>query len=486
VDASLWSIGAFGVGQALRFGGNLVLTRLLFPDVFGLVALGYTFVNGLQLFSDVGTGPAVVQSPRGDDPRFLDTAWTIQIIRGVLIALVACAIAWPVAAFYRQPLLVAFLPAEGVVALVNGFSSTALHNAYRHLRMKPLALLELGTQTVSIAVTILLSVVLRARLGSDDLRLVWAVFAGHLAGELARTVASHTLMPGHRNRLGLDPESRRDLFGFGRWVFVSTALMFLAMQSDRLVFAKMIPLELLGVYGVALALATLPAAAVQKLASSVLFPALSRLGEDRDLAAAFRRGRLPVLLGGAALVSGLAAAGPFFFPVLYDDRYAGGGWMVQLLAAASWFQILESTNGAALIARGRVRWLAAQNATKLASMALLLPIGFRVAGFPGALLGLVASDFLRYATSVVGAALAGLRNLRLEASFTVGVAACSAAGFLAGARIPAAPGRHGLVLAMIAAGAAGAGPWAVLAFRHWAVEKARRGGPAEAPAAASR
>ena len=93
----------FGFSQVLRLASNLVLTRLLFPEAFGVMAMVSVFLMGLAMFSDVGVGPAIMQSKRGDDRDFLDTAWTIQIIRGVSLWLVACALTWPMAIYFASP-----------------------------------------------------------------------------------------------------------------------------------------------------------------------------------------------------------------------------------------------------------------------------------------------------------------------------------------------------------------------------------------------
>lgn len=325
VRASAWSMGGYGASQTLRFAGNLVLTRLMAPEVFGLVAIVQTFIYGLQMFSDVGTGPAVVQSPHGDRERFLDTAWTVQCIRGGLLFLGTCAIAVPVARFYEQPLLAWLLPAAGIGSIFDGFASMSLHTAVRHIRVQWTIFVELTTQLVNIITIVLLTLVLRDSFGVRDIGLVWAAVGGTVVGEFTRMTLSHLVVPGIRHRFLLDPESRKVLFSFGRWVFFSTILMFLATQSDRLVFGKMIPLELLGVYGIAAALGSLPAQAVQRLASSVLFPAYSRRQEREDFHRVFWRARFPVLLAGATLVSGLVASGPFFIRLLYDARYEEAG-----------------------------------------------------------------------------------------------------------------------------------------------------------------
>ena len=69
------------------------------------MALVNAFLIGLAMFSDLGLAPSIVQSSRGDDPRFLDTAWVLQIARGLVLWILACLLAWPVAAFYDQPLI---------------------------------------------------------------------------------------------------------------------------------------------------------------------------------------------------------------------------------------------------------------------------------------------------------------------------------------------------------------------------------------------
>src|ERR1700729_1195426 len=76
IRASAWTmVGYFG-GQVIRLGSNVILTRMLFPGAYGEIVLVGIFFQGLQMFSDVGIGPSIIRSNRGDDPLFLNTAWT--------------------------------------------------------------------------------------------------------------------------------------------------------------------------------------------------------------------------------------------------------------------------------------------------------------------------------------------------------------------------------------------------------------------------
>jgi O-antigen/teichoic acid export membrane protein len=469
---SIWTMGGYAASQILRLAGNLILTRLLFPAVFGEMALVFIFIQGLQMFSDVGTGPAIVQNERGDEADFLNTAWTIQGLRGVVLWLASWAIAWPVAEFYGQPMYRWLVPAAGLTAVVLGFESTATATLQRHLRLERLTILEVAAQVVGIASTVLLALANRWAFGANDPSAVWAIVVGSVLSTLTRLALSHTYLPGIRNRFRLDPEATRQLMRFGRWIFVSTLLTFLAAQSDRLIFAKKIPIALFGVYSIAAMLAALPTQAVLKLGGAVVFPAYSRLVGRADFKELFWRVRSPLLVGGASIVTAMIASGPFLIRFLYDRRYEDAGWIMQYLSAMAWFQVLECTNGAALLAKGHVRWVALGSGIKFASMVVLIPAGFHYGGFPGALVGLVGSELLKYLASAWGAATAGLRGFGRDAILTMLVAATSGAGFalgsLTGERFP------GKLPALVVATGVAIIPWLAVGF--WQFGRRKSGG----------
>jgi O-antigen/teichoic acid export membrane protein len=398
---AVWSLLGYGGVQGLRFAGNLVLTRLLFPEAFGLMALVNALLTGLQLFSDIGIGPSIIQSRYGAERAFLDTAWTVQIVRGLLLWLAACAAALPFAAFYGEPALGWILPVAGLTAVIAGFDSTRLFSLYRRVDLARVSLVEVSCQALSVGVMVAWA--------SRD-RSIVALLAGGFASSLARLVLSHTVLPGHRNRLAFDRPAFGRMIRFGRWIFLSTVLTFLVGQSDRLIFGKLIPLSMLGVFGVGALIATLPSEVLSRLASSVLFPAFSSVrNAGRDLGSVFARVRRPALVLAAWMIAGLAGGGSVAVDLLYDQRYAEAGWIVQVVALGSWFAVLESTYGAGLLACGQAKWTAASGAGKLVGMLCLIPLGFYLGGFFGAVVGLAISEVARYAVSAWGASTAGLK-----------------------------------------------------------------------------
>ena len=122
-QGSLWEMSGRFAQQGLRLAGNLILTRLLFPEAFGLMAMVNVVIRGIQMFSDVGIRGSIISDRRGDDPRFLNTAWTFQICRGFLIWLATCVEAWFAARVYGAPELLLMIPVAGLNSAIGGFRS---------------------------------------------------------------------------------------------------------------------------------------------------------------------------------------------------------------------------------------------------------------------------------------------------------------------------------------------------------------------------
>jgi len=400
--SATWSILAHGGSQLLRFASNIVLARLLFPEAFGLMAIVNALLQGLHLFSDIGIGPSIIQNARGNDPAFLNTAWTVQVVRGTVLWLVACAIALPAAIFYGDPRLTWLVAVSGLNALIGGFNSTRLHSMYRNVDLARVSLIDFGSQAIG-----LLAIIVWALVDPS----LWALVFGSLAGSLAELVLSYVALPGIRNRFQFERRALTELVHFGRWIFLSTALTFLVMQSDKLIFGKLVDKAMLGVYGFGVAISSMPVLLLGRIESSVFLPVFSRVHNSGEaLQPVFDRVRRPWLILCGWVLAGLAGGGAAAVNLLWDARYADAGWITQLLSIAGWFGILELTNGAAILARGQAKWLAASNMGKLASMLLLIPVGFHLDGFRGAVLGIVLSEVVRYLLSAYALHRLGLRG----------------------------------------------------------------------------
>ena len=323
--SAVWSFAEFGGQQGLRLASNLVLTRLLFPEAFGLMALVTVVTAGLSLFSDTGVRGSIIQNARGDDPDFLDTAWTVQVIRGALLWLMTLALARPVAALYDEPMLAQILPVAGLALLIRGFEPTSIHSVNRHLALGRLTRITLGAQAIALVVMALLA---------WQLQSVWALVIGSVIAAALKVAAHHLFLPGRRNRIRLERDAFWQIFHFGKWVFLSTAAGFLITQGDRAILGLYISLETLGIYNIGFFLASVPMALSRALQQKVVFP-LYRMKPPAESAAnraALFRARRLIAAGMLALAVALAFAGPALVGFLYDPRYEMAGAMITLYA----------------------------------------------------------------------------------------------------------------------------------------------------------
>ena len=342
------TIGAFGAGNLIRLGSNLILTRLLFPEAFGLMALVQVVLIGLVMVSDAGLNLSVMQNRRGLEPDFLRTTWTVQIGRDALLWIATVLLAAPLASFYGEPLLASMLPVSGLTLLIAGFRSTKLFTANRALLLGRITAIDLASQVVGIAITVALAFALQS---------VWALVLGTVAGSAVKTVLSHVALPGHRDRLGWDAKIFGELLRFGKWVFLSSIAGFLVNNADRAILGKFVDIGTLGIFNIGYFLATVPMTLAGMVNSRILMPLFVTLADDDATTTRrkMRRTRLPMVGGLVALSVGLAVAGDWIVDLLYDPQYTLAGPILVLLALSSAVPIIAGAYNQMMLARGNSR-----------------------------------------------------------------------------------------------------------------------------------
>lgn len=401
VRGAAWTAAGYGGSQVLRFVSTLVLARqLLAPEAFGLVALVNVFLTGLDMLSDLGIGMDVVQHRRGDDPAFINTAFLIQVGRGLVLWVIAMALAGPFALLYHQP-QVRLLASVGALSVaLRGVASGSVWLLTRHVQLKRLAWLNISGDAVGLLVSVVWAVVSPT---------AWALVAGRLAMTLAYTIGSHLIA---RNRVSLtwDKLAARDLFTFGTGIFLSSATYFLCGEGERLVIAKFITVAELGCLSLALTLSAAPAQAIGQIAGQVFFPLLSQsIREDRSKAARhFAASRtvfstLAVLLG-----VGFIAYSNRLVALLLPPKYAMTGFMLQLLGFRSAQQVFASPTSYLILACGDSKRGAIANTARTVSMFAGIWIGFTKYGLHGAISAMAFSYVAAYLILVPGVA----KNLR--------------------------------------------------------------------------
>ncbi|MEL6952852.1 MAG: oligosaccharide flippase family protein [Pseudomonadota bacterium] len=405
--SSLWTISGFGGESILRLGANLILTRLLAPDMFGLMALAMTFVTGVALMSDLGTSHSVVRSKRGDDPDFLATAWSVQVMRGCIIATASVALAWPLAQVYEQPELFLILAALSFQPLIAGFNSVGFATQARKMQLGRVMLVNLAAQATITVVMILFALALQS---------VWALVVGTLMGAVAKMVLSHLLLERHPIRFHLEREALGEIIRFGRWVLLSTLFTFLGGRGITAVHGALVPLDVLGVLAVSTVLIRAFETLVQKLLTAVGFSAFARVLRERPedlpkILANVRNKFLTVCVLGFVLVSFISQP---LIDFLYDERYALAGSFLAIQALNGGLRVLVRPYQEVMLASGDSRLHAAVMFCS-ASVGILGTIaGYFLLDIYGMLAGMGLAALVVFGISASFAHRRGYANLTLD------------------------------------------------------------------------
>ena len=412
----------YGASLALRMVNSVVLTHLFAPELFGLMALMTTVIVGLTLFSHIGLEDSVIQNARGDEEVFLNTAWTIQTIRGTGIWVVTILLAWPVALFYHEPTMIWLLPILGFGCVIAGFSSPNLLTLSRHLGVGRLSMLELTTQFVLFAATVAFAFISRS---------IWALAFGRIVSEVFRTAYSYRIAgKGYRPRFVLDKSSVHALVTFGRWILIGTVLTFLAQQSDRLILSKLTTLAMLGIYNIAFQLSDVPRQIILMFSSKVGFPFIAKLAHKPrpEFRQVLLKYRLMVLAVGAFMLTVTICTGDIFIRRVYDNRYHNAAWMIAILAAGLWHTLLYSTITPAIMSLQKAHYNALANLLYFLSLCALLPLGYHFYGMIGAVIAVAVSDLPMYFVNVFASYRQGLGTLQQDGLMTIAFVAMLAAG----------------------------------------------------------
>ena len=376
LNGSAWTLGSVGASQILRLGKSLILSRLLFPEAYGLMAIVWAVLYALDMLSDVGVANSIIRSARGGDAKFLNTAWTLKTVRGGILFCIACAVAYPLSLFYNQPQLALLIPVAGITTLIEGFASTNTYSNQRDMMYRHTTLLEFTTEIVGLIVTLLWAYIMPS---------VWALLGGAIIGRIYHVAASHIILPGIRNRIYWDSKAFTEIFTFGKWIFFSSVIFLLYAQGDRLILAKYLDTRMLGVYSIAIMLSEAVSNVIYKLNNSVLYPALSRIvnSEKTRLREVLYKARLGTDAITILPIAILMMIGSEVVSLLYDSRYQAAGWILQVLCIRLLMVAMLASSESCLFALGHSRYAVFQNLCRVAWLFIGVPLIWPLYGIEG-------------------------------------------------------------------------------------------------------
>ncbi|MGI9436926.1 MAG: lipopolysaccharide biosynthesis protein [Geminicoccaceae bacterium] len=392
----------------------VILARLLVPEDFGLIAMAMIFVGAIEILSEFNFDVVLIKEQQVRRAHY-DTAWTLSIIRGVVMAALLLAIAGPAASVFDEPRLSPMISALSVSSLLLGLQNIGVVDFRKSLDFRKDFIFMASERVVAVMVSVGLALWLQN---------YWALVGGIIAGKLWRVVASYAMHP-FRPTFALT--MWRELFAFAKWLLLQNMLLFFRNRIDRLVIGKVLGAATLGLYTIAFDLANLVTSELMAPVRRALFPGYAKLAHQPD-----RISRLFVdifgltLWLGAPIAVGTALLADPLIHVLLGAEWRGAVPIVQMLAVAGFIALLSSGSHPVFLALGRPEL---QTYLAALSVVLLIPgliVGTARAGVIGAAIAVVVAQLVVAVLDIVLV----LRLLKLR-SAAVGKAAWRALAALA-------------------------------------------------------
>lgn len=343
VRGGAWLAGAQLNVRVLALVRTIIVARILAPSDLGILGMALIAISVLRMLTETGFEQALVQRTRLAD-RTLHAAWTALIVRSTTITVVLLLAADLVGRFFEVPALAAILRVLCVSVLLDGLTSIAIVLFQKRMDFKKQFIYELSGQICEFVVAVALVVVLRS---------VWALVIGRIAGSAVRLAVSYIIHP-HRPRLLFDWTEFRQLFGYGKWLTMSSVFVFLLLEGDDIFVGKLLGAAMLGYYRIAYSISNFPAIGISRLLATVMFPAYSSIQHDlpRLRHLYLRSLRLTALLS-MPLSALIAALAEIFTQTVLGEKWLPIVAVLQILALFGLFRSLGGTTGAVFLALGR-------------------------------------------------------------------------------------------------------------------------------------
>ncbi|HYE15364.1 MAG TPA: lipopolysaccharide biosynthesis protein [Pyrinomonadaceae bacterium] len=387
LSGMFWMVSGSGLQAVLRIGVLVVLARLLDPQEFGVVAAALIVVDFLEIFSDFGMGPAVVQH-RAPEERHIRTAFTVSLVLGCIFAAVIWAAAPLAAAFFR---IEALTPVMRAMSLVFPLDSLALVSASllrRDLKFRKLAVISVRSYAVGYCV-----VGVGAALAGFG---VWALVAANLSQTLLSSAQLLWARP-HAKRLLFDRATLKEMTYAGGGFSAAHLFNYAALKGDNAVVGRALGVAALGLYTRAYGLMSISVSVFGAALDKVLFAAMSRVQDDPErLTAAFRRGLAGLSLLVLPMSAAMCVLAPELVRVLLGEKWSGVTAPFQVLAAGMLFRNGYKLCSAVARARGAVY----RNAWRQGAYAVMVLAGSLAGarwGLTGVAAGVLAALGLHFA-----------------------------------------------------------------------------------------
>lgn len=319
LHGGVWTFGLRIVNRGFGLIRTIVLARLLAPNDFGLFGIAMLALSSLESFSRTGFDQALIQK-KEETESYLDTAWSVQVIRGLVLGGILVAGAPLVGLFFEEPKAILIVRVLGAAEVLKSLRNIGVVYFKKELEFHKQFLYQFSGTLADLAVALNFAFIFRS---------VWALIFGLLARNLVKLILSYKIHD-FRPSLNFDKNKAIELVNFGKWILGTSVLVFVATQGDDIFLGKVLGTTALGFYQMSYKISNLPATELTHVISRVSFPAYSKIQTNiKSLRKAFRKTffatvalSLPVSVAIFIFSAGLVnyVLGPEWDPIIWPLR----------------------------------------------------------------------------------------------------------------------------------------------------------------------
>lgn len=363
VKSGVW-VGVMNVTErGLELLLLVIVASLLSPRAFGLMGIALLTLSSLKKFSELGVKDALIQAEKENVDSELNTAWTIETVRGIVIAGILFLGAPFVASAFGEPTATNLIRLIALSPLIVGLRNPAVVYFKKSLDFHKEFVYRVSGAAAYFTVTVGYALYDPS---------VYALAVGYIAGDLTRFIVSY-LADGFRPWPAFETDIAKKRLNFGKWITANSILYFLYSQGDDAVVGWALMASALGFYQLAYRLSNAPATEITHTISSVTFSAYSKVQNN---VGKLRSGYLQTLrmttLASFPAAIGIAAVAPVFVEAFFTPEWRPMVQVMQLLAVYGLLRSMGATMGPVWKAVGRPDFIAKLSALRVFLIAIFI------------------------------------------------------------------------------------------------------------------
>ncbi len=345
--------------RSLGLISTIILARLLVPEDFGLIALAMSMIAALELMSAFSFDIVLIQKQDDTSDGHYNTAWTFNVLFGVISAAILVLLAKPAAHFYTEPRLETIMYFLAMGNLIQGFENIGIIAFRKEMQFNKEFVFLLGKKLSGFSVTVPLAFIL----GN-----YWALVAGILSGKSAGVLLSYIM---NKYRPWFSLSCAKELFHFSKWLFINNIIFFLNNRSTDFILGKIGGPRELGLYTIGYEISNLPTTELVAPINRAVFPGYAKIKDDLSkLTDGFISVIALITMLAVPAGVGIAACASLLIPVVLGNKWLEAIPLIQLLAMSGAVGAMQTNIGSIYLALGKPRVL-----TLLASIQAIVLIG---------------------------------------------------------------------------------------------------------------